>query len=177
MKKKDKAKLEKYCKELNQKCSCYKKSWVSHMVKTNFGQESIYDKFSIPKSATHLRGFRFVFPVTPSSPGNLTGWLKLEYDSDVENSDFVSTQNEFGLFKHEILSKDLDLAGVTEEYLIDEVFSLELDLDYINIQTLNVVYLVEGNAETDAAIMPLASFKFKGCCCYNSGKKVFNFNF
>lgn len=177
MKKKDRIKLKKYCKGKDCKCKCRKKSWVSHMVNSNFGQESIYDKIPIPLKATQLCGFRFVFPVSPSSPGNLTGWLKLEYDSDVENSDFPSAQNEFGLFRHEILSVDLNLAGVTEAHAIDEVFSFELNLKAVNIQTLNVVYLVEGKAQEDVEVMPLASFKFKTCNCYRCGKKVINFNF
>ena len=177
MKKKDKIKLKKYCKHKDCKCKCHKMSWVSHMVNTNFGQESIYDKFSIPLTATQLCGFRFVFPVTPSSPGNLTGWLKLEYDSDIENTNFPSSQNDFGLFRHEIVNVDLELAGVTEAHLIDKIFSFELNLKAINIQTLNVVYLVEGKAQQDVEVMPLASFKFKGCNCCCSAKKIFNFNF
>ena len=177
MKKKDKAKLKSRCKEINFKCDCRKKSWVSHMLDFHFGQESIYDKFPVPLNAINSSGFRFILPVTPSNPGGMAGWLTLEYDSDVKNDNFESSVNEHGLFSHRIVHKDLDLAGVTEPHLIDELFSFDLDLEYNNVHYLNVVYLVEGKEQGDVDVHPVVSFKFSGCKCCKSGKKVFNFNF
>jgi len=175
--KKKKAKLKSYCKEGDCKCDCKTKCWVSHMVDFHFGHESIYDKFTVPMDATILSGFRFILPVTPSSPGGMVGWLKLVYDSDVQNSNFESSVNEHGLHSHEIIHKDLDLAGVTEPHLINELFSLDLKFKHINVQTLNVVYLVEGKEQGDVNVHPLVSFKFNCSKLCKGAKKVFNFHF
>ena len=106
----------------------------------------------------------------------MSGWLMLEYESDVQNVNFESSLNEHGLYRHKILYKDLDLAAVTAPHLIDESFSFDLELAYSNVQTLNVVYLVEGKAQGDVDVHPMASFEFNcSKCC--KGKKVFNFHF
>lgn len=175
--KKKKAKLKSYCKESNFECNCKTDCWVSHMVDFHFGQESVYDKFPVPITAKGLTGFRFILPVTPSEPGGMAGWLTLEYESDVENSDFESSVNEHGLYVHKIAHKDLDLAAVTEPYLIDESFSFDLEFAYTNVQILKVVYLVEGKAQGDVEVYPMVSFKFNCSKCCKKGKKIFNFHF
>jgi len=175
--KKNKAKLKSYCKEGDFKCDCMTKCWVSHMVDFHFGHESVYDKFPVPIGATNLSGFRFILPVTPSGPGELAGWLTLEYDSDVQNGNFESSVNEHGLYRHRIIHKDLDLASVTESHLIDESFSFDLEFEYINVQTLNVVYLVEGKEQGDVDVHPIVSFEFNCSKLCKAGKKVFNFHF
>lgn len=168
--------MKSFCKEGNFKCECRIKCWVSHMVDIHFGQESVYDKFPVPIGTTNLSGFRFILPVTPSSPGGMAGWLILEYESDVQNANFESSVNEHGLYSHRIVHKDLDLAAVTEPHLIDELFSFNLEFKYINVQTLNVVYLVEGKEQGDIDVHPMVSFKLN-CSKLCKAKKVFNFHF
>ncbi len=175
--KKVKAMLKSYGKKDNFKGDCLTKCWVSHMVDFHFGHESVYDKFPVPIGATNLSGYRFILPVTPSSPGGLTGWLTLEYDSDVKNNDFESSINDHGLHSHRIIYKDLDLAGVTESHLIDELFSFDLEFKYINVHYLNVVYLVEGKEQGDVDVHPIVSFEFNCSKLCKAGKKVFNFHF
>ncbi len=175
--KKKKTKLKSFCKEWDSKCDCKTKCWVSHMVDFHFGQESVYDKFPVPIGAKGVSGFRFILPVTPSGSGGMAGWLTLEYESDVQNTNFAPSLNEHGLYTHKIIHKDLDLAAVTGPHLIDETFSFDLDFEHINVQTLNVVYLVEGKAQGDVDVHPMASFKFKCSKCCKAGRKVFNFHF
>lgn len=175
--KKAKKKIKSYCKEENYKCDCLTKGWVSHMVDFHFGHESVYDKFPVPIDANSISGFRFILPVTPSSPGGMVGWLILDYDSDVQNENFESSVNDHGLHSHRIVHKVLDLAGVTEPHLIDELFSFDLDFEYINVHYLNVVYLVEGKEQGDVDVHPIVSFEFNRSKCCKAGKKVFNFRF
>ena len=175
--KKKKLKKKSFCKEGDFQCECKTKCWVSHMVDFHFGQEAIYDKFPIPIGATSLGGFRFILPVTPSSPGGMAGWLSLEYESDVQNVNFESSINEHGLYSHKIVHKDLNLAAVTEPHLIDELFAFNLEFEHINIQTLNVVYLVEGKEQGDIDVHPMVSFQFGCSKMCKAAKKVFNFHF
>ena len=175
--KKKKAKLKSYCKEDDCKDCCLSRCWVSHMVDFHFGQESVYDKFPVPLGATSLSGYRFILPVTPANPGSLSGWLMLEYDSDVKNDNFESSMNDHGLHSHRIIQKDLPLAGITEPHLIDELFSFNLELKCINVHYLNVVYLVEGKEQGEVDVHPVVSFEFNCSKLCKSGKKVFNFHF
>lgn len=175
--KKKKAKMKSFCKEVDCKCDCKTKGWVSHMVDFHYGYESVYDKFPIPLGATSLSGYRFILPVTPSGSGGMAGWLKLIYDSDVQNANFPSSVNEHGLYSHEIIHKDLDLAAVTGPHLIDESFSFDFEFAYKNVQTLNVVYLVEGKAQGDVDVHAIASFEFNCSKSCKGAKKIFNFHF
>jgi hypothetical protein len=175
--KKDKAALKSYSKEKSPKDDRRTKCWVSHMVDFHYGHESVYDKFPVPMEASRLSGFRFILPVTPDNPGSLSGWLLLEYDSDVQNDNFESSINDHGLYSHRILHKDLPLAAVTESHLIDELFSFDLEFEYINVQYLNVVYLVEGKEQGDVDIHPVVSFEFNCPKLCKTCKKVFNFHF
>jgi hypothetical protein len=126
---------------------------------------------------TKLSGYRFILPVTPESPSGMSGWLTLEYDSDVKNENFESTLNDFGLHRHRIVHKDLDLSGVTEAHLIDESFTFDLEFEHTNVQYLNAVYLVEGKAQGGLDKYPIISFEFSGCTCCKGSKKEFNFHF
>ena len=175
--KKSKKKLESFCKESDCECNCKTKCWVSHMVDFHYGDESVYDKFSIPLGVTSLSGFRFILPVTPSGSNGMAGWLMLEYESDVQNANFTSTANEHGLYSHRIAHKDLDLAAVTQPHLIDESFSFDLEFASINVQTLNVVYLVEGKKQGVPDVHPIVSFEFNCPKLCKSAKKVFNLHF
>ena len=175
--KKNKAKLKTYHKEGDENCDCKTKGWVSHMVDFHYGQESVYDKFPIPLGASGLSGFRFILPVTPSGPGGMAGWLTLEYDSDIQNVNFESTVNAHGLYRHKIIQKVLDLAAISGPYLIDESFTLDLEFAHLNVQTLNVVYLVEGKEQGDMDVHPIVSFEYNCSNCCKKAKKVFNFHF